>query len=71
MEERFIFHLANSVAKMQRILGNRVITNKEVLCLLDSILEYCRTDKIKEKVDVTSNTCTERREFMHGSENKL
>ena len=71
MEERFIFHLANSVSKMQHILGNRVITNKEVLCVLESILEYCRTDKTKEKVDVRFNTYTERRKFMHGSENKL
>ena len=71
MEERFIFHLANSVSKMQHILGNRVITNKEVLYLLESILEYCRTDKTKEKVDVRFNTYTERREFMYGSENKL
>ena len=46
MEERFILHLANSVAKMQNILDNKVITNKEVLSALESILEYFPTVKI-------------------------
>ena len=39
MEERFILHLANSVAKTQNILDNKVITNKEVLSGPESILE--------------------------------
>ena len=34
MEESFIFNLVNSLAKMQHILDNRVITNKELLSAL-------------------------------------
>ena len=34
MEERFIFNLVYSLAKMQHILDNRVITNKELLSAL-------------------------------------
>ena len=71
MEERFIFHLANSVAKTQNILDNKVITNKEVLSGPESILEYCSTVKIRENVDARSKTYRERTKFVHGSENEL
>ena len=71
MEERFILHLANSVAKTQNILDNKVITNKEVLSGPESILEYCSTVKIRENVDARSKTYRERTKFVHGSENDL
>ena len=71
MEERFIFSLVNSLAKMQHILDNTVITNKELLSALEGILEYRPADKVREKVDARFNTYTERREFMHVSEDKL
>ena len=71
MEERFIFHLANSVAKTQNILDNKVITNKEVLSALESILECFPTVKIRENVDARSKTYSERTKFVHGSENEL
>ena len=71
MEERLIFHWANSVAKTQNILDNRAITNKEDLSALESILEYCPTGKRREMVNARFNTYTKRREFMHGSKKKL
>ena len=49
----------------------RVITSKEVLSALESILEYCTTNQIRQKVDARLDTYTGRRQFMHGSENKL
>ena len=61
MEERFIYNLANSVVKMQHILDNRVITNKEVLNALESILEDCPIDEIRAKVDAKFSIYTERR----------
>ena len=66
MEERFIFHLANSVAKTQNILDNKVITNKEVLSAPESILEYFPTVKIRENVNARSKTYSERTKFVHG-----